>query len=183
MLTRLYCLISFESVDEERGAFQPTLMKENKRVPGQLTELFFPGRHSGVGGGEPTEIGLSDYSLAWLVSEIKRRGMALKFHVDRLEEGTVDVPPPSPPSLGDRARAVAFNAVSGRYVRKVDSVERCDSSVAKRYALQPGWRPEALEKTGKDLARLGKELLSDHREDLTQLLQEKSDKESAKVSD
>lgn len=61
------------SLDERRIAFQPTLMDMDSRV----TEVWFSGAHSDVGGGFWHD-GLSDISLSFMISEIKRRGIGLK---------------------------------------------------------------------------------------------------------
>ncbi len=60
------------SLDEKRIAFQPTLMNKEKRV----TELWFPGAHSDVGGGFWYD-GLSDITLEFMINEIKRRQLGL----------------------------------------------------------------------------------------------------------
>lgn len=153
-------------------------MTESKHVPGQLTQLFFPGRHSGVGGGEPTEVELSNYALNWLVSELKRRGIALKLHEDRIEPGSCNVPPP--PALGwkDWTTQFLMNRVAGIYIRPVNKVADCHPSVAKRYALQPEWRPRALEKKKRPLSKVAKDFLSGVRDDLEALVGLDSDSES-----
>lgn len=156
------------SIDEERGGFKPTKMVEHKKKPGQLTQLFFPGRHSGVGGGEPTEVGLSDYSLTWLLGEMKRRGLKLAVHEDRISPGTLDVPPAVVPRI-DWWTNFVMKLASGRHVRPIPTVAECHPSVAKRYALQPSWRPDALKTTAKDLERLAKEMLDGMRDEVTPL--------------
>ena len=60
------------SLDEKRIAFQPTLMNKDKKV----TELWFPGAHSDVGGGFWYD-GLSDITLKFMLDEIKTRKLGL----------------------------------------------------------------------------------------------------------
>ncbi|MBF0428742.1 MAG: DUF2235 domain-containing protein [Magnetococcales bacterium] len=62
------------ALDEKRLAFRPTLMKEDSRV----TEVWFPGVHSDVGGGFRKD-GLSDVTLTFLLSELHRRNLGLKI--------------------------------------------------------------------------------------------------------
>ncbi|NQZ57606.1 MAG: DUF2235 domain-containing protein [Lentisphaeraceae bacterium] len=50
------------SIDEQRDQFQVTRFNADQRV----TEMWFPGVHSDVGGGY-TETGLSDVSLSWMI--------------------------------------------------------------------------------------------------------------------
>ena len=60
------------SLDEQRIAFQPTLMNKDSRV----TEVWFPGVHSDIGGGFHFD-GLSDIALQFMLDEIKRRELGL----------------------------------------------------------------------------------------------------------
>jgi len=63
------------SLDERRIAFMPTLMN---RDPDRVTEVWFPGVHSDVGGGFFYD-GLSDLALQFLLDELVRRGLPLKL--------------------------------------------------------------------------------------------------------
>lgn len=56
------------SIDENRIAFQPTLMNREDKV----TEVWFPGAHSDVGGGFAKR-GLSDIALQFIVEQIRKR--------------------------------------------------------------------------------------------------------------
>lgn len=67
------------SLDEQRIAFQPTLVNKDPRV----TEVWFPGVHSDIGGGFRFD-GLSDITLQFMLDEIERRGLGLKVR-DPLE--------------------------------------------------------------------------------------------------
>ncbi len=60
------------SIDENRVAFQPTLMSKDERV----TEIWFPGAHADVGGGFWFD-GLSDGALEFMLGELKRRKLEL----------------------------------------------------------------------------------------------------------
>ena len=60
-------------VDEKRKAFMPTLMNKDKRV----TEIWFPGAHSDIGGGNRYD-GLSDLTLQYLLDELLRRNLGLR---------------------------------------------------------------------------------------------------------
>ncbi len=60
------------SIDENRIAFQPTLMNKEDRV----TEVWFPGAHSDVGGGFAKR-GLSDIALRFIVDEMRKRAVGL----------------------------------------------------------------------------------------------------------
>ena len=61
------------SINDRRKAFQPTLMNDEP----QVTEVWFAGAHSDVGGGYRRD-GLSDICLRFLLDEIDRRDLGLK---------------------------------------------------------------------------------------------------------
>lgn len=60
------------SLDERRNLFPPTLMADDDRI----TEIWFPGVHSDVGGGYFFD-GLSDVTLSYLLDEVDRRDLGL----------------------------------------------------------------------------------------------------------
>ena len=62
------------ALDEKRKAFMPTLMNKEMKV----TEVWFSGAHSDVGGGNRRD-GLSDIALEFMVSELGRRKLGLKI--------------------------------------------------------------------------------------------------------
>lgn len=66
--------IHLVSLDERRLAFRPTLMAPEDRV----TEVWFPGVHSDVGGGYFRDA-LSNITLRYLLDEIGRRELGLRF--------------------------------------------------------------------------------------------------------
>ena len=59
--------VHFVSIDDRRIAFHPTLMNHEDRV----TEIWFPGAHSDVGGGFWRD-GLSDVTLQAMIVQIKQ---------------------------------------------------------------------------------------------------------------
>ena len=61
------------SIDDKRKAFQPTLMNAEQRV----TEVWFAGAHSDVGGGYRRD-GLSDGALRFMLDEIERRKLGIE---------------------------------------------------------------------------------------------------------
>jgi len=70
------------SLDERRKAFMPTLMNKDPRV----TETWFPGVHSDIGGGYRHD-GLSDLTLQYMIDEIEARDLGLRV----LEPNQVDL--------------------------------------------------------------------------------------------
>lgn len=75
------------ALDEERDAFQPRPWAETPDTSrDRLTQVWFPGVHSDVGGGYP-EQGLAYVSLCWMMEHALERGIRLKPQhiVDALE--------------------------------------------------------------------------------------------------
>ena len=61
------------SIDDKRKAFQPTLMNAEDKV----TEVWFAGAHSDVGGGYRRD-GLSDNTLRFMLDELERRKLGIE---------------------------------------------------------------------------------------------------------
>ena len=74
------------SLDDERTTFHPLLWDESPETVAtgtrgtdseRITQVWFAGVHSNVGGGYPDN-SLAHVSLTWILSEAKRRGLTLK---------------------------------------------------------------------------------------------------------
>jgi len=74
------------SLDDERTTFHPLLWDESPETVAtgnrstdseRITQVWFAGVHSNVGGGYPDD-SLAHVSLTWILSEAKRRGLTLK---------------------------------------------------------------------------------------------------------
>jgi uncharacterized protein (DUF2235 family) len=74
------------SLDDERTTFHPLLWDESPETVAtgtrstdseRISQVWFAGVHSNVGGGYPDD-SLAHVSLAWILSEAKRRGLTLK---------------------------------------------------------------------------------------------------------
>ena len=58
------------SLDEDRIAFEPTLINRDEENPGRITEVWFPGVHSDIGGGYWHD-GLADVSLRFMIEKCR----------------------------------------------------------------------------------------------------------------
>ena len=58
------------SLDEDRVAFQPTLINRDEENPDRIAEVWFPGVHSDIGGGYWHD-GLSDVSLSFMIEKCR----------------------------------------------------------------------------------------------------------------
>ena len=67
---RIQRAVHIVSLDEDRVAFEPTLMNRELDQPNRITEIWFPGVHSDIGGGYWLD-GLSDVSLNYMIKECK----------------------------------------------------------------------------------------------------------------
>ncbi len=81
------------ALDDERNSFHPLLWNENQDDPGykkdyqdnpqlrplheRLTQVWFAGMHSNVGGGYPDDA-MSNVTLHWIMGEAKRAGLVFK---------------------------------------------------------------------------------------------------------
>jgi uncharacterized protein (DUF2235 family) len=72
------------ALDDERRTFHPIpwdehaeQSKRGKVDPDRLTQVWFPGMHSDVGGGYPDD-GLSLVPLCWMIDEAKKKGLAFE---------------------------------------------------------------------------------------------------------
>ena len=68
--SRIGCAVHIASLDEDRVAFEPTLINRDKDNPGRITEIWFPGVHSDIGGGYWHD-GLSDGSLTFMIKKCR----------------------------------------------------------------------------------------------------------------
>ena len=74
------------SIDDKRTSFHPLLWDESKTKTDatstdveKLTQVWFAGAHSNVGGGYPDD-GLSYVSLLWMIDESKKHGLVICPH-------------------------------------------------------------------------------------------------------
>ena len=64
------------AIDEQRGAFEPTLWTGNGRPRPNVEQVWFAGVHCNIGGGY-LDCGLSDHALLWMATKAMDAGLAL----------------------------------------------------------------------------------------------------------
>lgn len=134
------------SIDEDRLAFEPTFMTPSpERGSAQVTELFLPGFHGGVGGGSEAEQPLAENALRFVVDEIKKRGISLGIEMNKIPAGgNYNV---SPRKLnGWLNQYELLKIAAGSRARNIGSVDRLHPIACRRFAEVEEWRPEALVK-------------------------------------
>lgn len=132
------------SVDEERKRFKPTLMVPHpSRGSEQLTQLYFPGGHGGVGGGQKGEESFAANTLRFLVEEISRRCPGVEWNRDQIpEEDDINLLDEMRSSASLSYRLLMWYGGSGG--RRVNDIAECHESVLRRFAKVKSWRPKCL---------------------------------------
>lgn len=130
------------SIDED--FYIPELMTAcPERGSEQLTQVYLPGYHGGVGGGSAEEQGLADNALRFVVEEMERRGIELELAMDDVPNGdAVGVELREPVGLFSLENVAKL--VSGVYIRRIEAVDEVHESAVRRYVEKPEWRPRAL---------------------------------------
>lgn len=67
------------AIDERRKVFNVTPMMISKDAKTSLTQVWFPGTHSCIGGGQQELRGLADAALEWMIEAINKLGLELEF--------------------------------------------------------------------------------------------------------
>jgi hypothetical protein len=62
------------AIDERRSVFNVTPMSISSGAPTTLHQVWFPGGHSCIGGGDENTLGLSDTALLWMIQEVQKLG-------------------------------------------------------------------------------------------------------------
>lgn len=123
---RAYHLVG---IDEARGPFYPTLLDPCERV----CELWIPGMHSDVGGGENRPI----------------TNIALRFMLNRARDCGLRVNPEFEDLSSDPCASLSppdENILLGTEIRRVPPDGRFHESTAERYDGATSWRPSNLPK-------------------------------------
>ncbi|MDF1752348.1 MAG: DUF2235 domain-containing protein [Verrucomicrobiales bacterium] len=91
------------SLDENRDAFEPTLMDPDPIEPSRIIEVWFSGNHSNVGGGYATD-GLSNGSFSFMLEHISS---GYRHEGNRDETGKIR-------PMGDESWGIYLNAIKCR---------------------------------------------------------------------
>lgn len=130
------------SIDEERVAFQPTLMEADSEVPNQVTQLYFWGTHGGVGGGNSNETIPSALTLKFVLQEMETRGLSLKVDLD-IESMELDAEAEIP-SATDSYLDMLIRYFTGVSKRLIPSTDAMHADAIQRYQNVCSWRPISL---------------------------------------
>lgn len=67
------------SIDEKTPGFDVAIMQPGTDFNGTLEQVWFPGTHGCVGGGEKATLGLSNAALKWMADEASQLGLNLNL--------------------------------------------------------------------------------------------------------
>lgn len=78
------------AIDDERYSFHPIVFDENVETdPTRITQVWFPGMHSDVGGGYP-DASLALVSLNWMIDCVKRNGQGVGLDFNPIAEQSLE---------------------------------------------------------------------------------------------
>jgi len=106
------------SLDDERHTFHPVLLEEppvDEKGHEPVTQVWFSGVHSNVGGGYPDD-GLSYVSLLWMAGEAGKADLRLHSSITDLWKARVD---PHGPIYDSRSGIGAYYRYNPRSVKKL----------------------------------------------------------------
>jgi hypothetical protein len=138
------------AIDERRQPFLPTVWTQSDdgvRAGQHIEQVWFPGCHPDVGGGESSS-DLSDLTLAWMADRARKAGLAL-LPVETI--GPPDFAKFSPSEIGRVQETLTwfYRLFFPSGVRKIDATgeatrEAISSEALTRWGALPQWRPAAL---------------------------------------
>lgn len=127
------------AIDERRRPFLPTLWMEKPKPAQLVSQTWFAGVHSDVGGGYATH-GLSDVSLQWMMDNAALAGL----HWDEaVLEASPLAPDPAAPMHDSKRGLYKLTRSAPRTISWARS-ETVHPSVLERWDHQPSYRPPKL---------------------------------------
>jgi uncharacterized protein (DUF2235 family) len=126
------------ALDEDRKLFALTPMQPSDKAPDdQVVEMWFPGHHGGVGGGERDARPFADAALLWMVREAEAAGLTFNPELQ-------DIASPDP--LAEMPRPKGLQKAGNRTRTLPEPVAgiRLHNSVKARYLAREDWRPGCL---------------------------------------
>ena len=129
------------AIDELRKVFDVTPMKRSRHNRKQkLSQVWFPGDHSAVGGGSKARSGLSDAALDWMMEMVGKFGLGLSFDQSKIPMGV------NPNHVGDFDNGLrGIYRLTGRRDRRITgSFDDLHLSVKRRWQGRADYRPKNL---------------------------------------
>jgi uncharacterized protein (DUF2235 family) len=92
------------AIDDERTTFHPLIWTEKNVEPERISQVWFSGAHSNVGGGYPDD-SLAHVPLSWMLNEAKRCGLRIKENPPWGSSATSPLDPVHEPDAFKQARS------------------------------------------------------------------------------
>lgn len=142
------------AIDELRKVFDVTPMNKSKHNPAQkLTQVWFPGDHSAIGGGSEAKSGLSDAALEWMIEMVGEYKLGLDFDKRHIPTGTT---PDHTIHFDNSLRGIykALNPKGGFEREITGTFNDLHISVKRRWRDREDYRPQNLKsKFEKELSK------------------------------
>ncbi len=132
------------AIDERRAAFAPTLWSNvaafnTPGAPPRVSQMWFPGDHGGVGGGEAR--GLSNCALMWVLEGADRAGLALERAPGSVISACLAEIDPIGASIGGVSR---LGPVATRWRKGLAQFADIHETARLRWVVNPRYRPAPL---------------------------------------
>ncbi|HYD71521.1 MAG TPA: DUF2235 domain-containing protein [Candidatus Binatia bacterium] len=140
------------AIDERRAAFAPTLWSnvDAFNPPGaapRVLQMWFPGDHGGVGGGEAR--GLSNCALMWVLEGAERAGLALQREPGSVLSGCLaEIDPINAPING----LSRLGPIAMRWRQGITSVADVHETARLRWIGNSRYRPAPLSPFANEMA-------------------------------
>jgi uncharacterized protein (DUF2235 family) len=132
------------AIDERRAAFAPTLWSNvdafnTAGAPARVKQMWFPGDHGGVGGGEAR--GLSNCALMWVLEGAERAGLAVEREPGSVISASLAEIDPIHARVGGVSR---LGPVATRWRQGLTRFEDIHEAARLRWVANRSYRPAPL---------------------------------------
>ncbi len=136
------------AIDEPRRTFSVTPMQKSLRPEAanqRILQIWFPGDHNSVGGGDEVKQGLADGALKWMMESVAEFGLGLEFDGSTITDG---VNANAAIAFPSRQEGLIGKLISltGTHIREIENFEDLHESVKQRWRDRSDYRPANLEK-------------------------------------
>jgi len=143
------------AIDERRAAFAPTLWTNlgafnTPGAPPRVSQMWFPGDHGGVGGGDDAR-GLSNCALLWVLEGAEQVGLALAREPGSVISGAMAEIDPIGARLGRKQRS-ALDLMGERWRDGLMRYEDLHEVARLRWLADRGYRPKPMLRFARQIA-------------------------------
>lgn len=133
------------AVDEARNTFSLTPMNPSSDQQKQrLRQVWFPGEHGCIGGGDAKTSGLSDGALQWMMEAIGKFNLKLEFDTQLIPEKYKLNPQADCSYASQGSLRQIFTTIAGAQPREIPKDAEIHPSVQERIKRRSDYRPVNL---------------------------------------